>query len=158
MAWKKSPPELVEAFDAAIPAGARVERRKMFGYPAVFVGGNMASGLFEDKVVVRVGEKDARWMVREGGTAFEPMKGRPMRGFVVVPERVRREAAGLRKWIAAGIEFARTLPPKAGKTNGAGRAKAGAAKKKTARRQTARASATQNAKTKSSAKRRASPR
>lgn len=141
MAWKKSPPELVAAFDAAIPEGVKVERRVMFGCPALFVRGHMAAGLFEDKVFVRVGEKDVRWMVGEGGTAFEPMKGRPMRGFVVAPDRVRRDGARLAKWVAAGIEHAAALPPKektARAKNGAKNGtKKGAKKKPAGKKETA---------------------
>ena len=48
MAWKKSPPALIETFDAVLP-GAPAERRLMFGYPAAFVNGNMFMSLFEDE-------------------------------------------------------------------------------------------------------------
>jgi hypothetical protein len=44
VAWKKSPPALVERFEAIVPALSGAERRKMFGYPAAFVGGNMFAG------------------------------------------------------------------------------------------------------------------
>ena len=40
-------------------------RKKMFGYPAAFVGGNMATGLFADRWVVRL--PDAEIEPREGG-------------------------------------------------------------------------------------------
>lgn len=128
MAWTKSPPELIKDFDEAIPNDPKIERRKMFGYPALFVGGNMAGGLWQDKVVVRVGVSDVRWMVGEGGTPFEPTKGRPMQGFVVVPDRVRQDGARLKKWISAGVAHASTLPPKAA------RKKATAKKKPAARK------------------------
>ena len=39
--WKKSPPELVATFDAAIAGKPGVERRQMFGYPCAFLNGNM---------------------------------------------------------------------------------------------------------------------
>ncbi len=33
MAWKKSPPELIELLEEILPKDPRAERRKMFGYP-----------------------------------------------------------------------------------------------------------------------------
>jgi hypothetical protein len=33
MAWRTSPPELVDLFERAVPQGRGIERRKMFGYP-----------------------------------------------------------------------------------------------------------------------------
>src|SRR5687767_14379457 len=44
--FEKSPPELVDRFDAVAGRFPTAERRKMFGYPALFVGGNLVTGLF----------------------------------------------------------------------------------------------------------------
>ena len=38
--FSKSPPELVERFGAVMDRYPDVTRKKMFGYPAAFVGGN----------------------------------------------------------------------------------------------------------------------
>ena len=38
MEWQKSPDDVARAFDAALPDDPRLERRKMFGFPAGFVG------------------------------------------------------------------------------------------------------------------------
>ena len=42
--FDKSPPELVARFGAVLDDYPEAERKKMFGYPAAFVGGNMATG------------------------------------------------------------------------------------------------------------------
>jgi len=52
--FRPSPPELVERFGAVLEDYPTAVRRKMFGYPAAFVGGNMATGLFADQWVVRL--------------------------------------------------------------------------------------------------------
>ena len=57
MAWRKSSPELIAAFDAALPDDRRVQRRKMFGYPCAFTGGNMFTGLHQENLIVR-----GRWL------------------------------------------------------------------------------------------------
>ena len=56
MAWKKSPPELIAAFEKAKPADPSVTSRPMFGYPALFLKGNMFAGTYQDKIVVRFGD------------------------------------------------------------------------------------------------------
>ena len=56
--FEPSPPALIERFDAVVARRADVERRKMFGYPALFVGGNLVSGLFADGWMLRLGPDD----------------------------------------------------------------------------------------------------
>lgn len=113
MPWKKSPDWLVDAFSAAVPPG--VERRAMFGYPAAFVQGNMAFGLFEEHLVMRVGEPDLAELRNLGATAFEPMAGRPMKGWVTVPDPVVKKDPELKRWVLRALTFAASLPPKGGK-------------------------------------------
>jgi len=124
-AWKKSSPKLVEAFAAALPDDPRVERRSMFGYPCAFTGGNMFAGLHEERLVVRLGEKE-RAMLRAlpGALPFEPM-GRPMKEYTVVPPAMHVKPAELRRWLARALEYVAALPPKPkGKAKGEGKAKA----------------------------------
>ena len=85
MKLAKSPAWLVELFDALQPEVGG-ERKQMFGYPCVFEGGNLFTGLFADGLFVRLGEADrARLLATKGAAPFEPMKGRPMREYVVLP-------------------------------------------------------------------------
>jgi hypothetical protein len=46
MPWKKSPPELIAAFEKVKPADPSVTSRPMFGYPALFLKGNMFAGTY----------------------------------------------------------------------------------------------------------------
>ena len=93
--WKKAPPELVALFDAVLSAEPRAERRAMFGYPAAFVNGNMVTGLHQDDWMVRLAEPDRAELIAMGGRTFEPMPGRPMREYVVLPQAVLRERRAL---------------------------------------------------------------
>ncbi|MGH2358206.1 MAG: TfoX/Sxy family protein [Candidatus Limnocylindria bacterium] len=118
MQWLKSPPFLVERFSDAtdvLLADPTVERRKMFGYPACFVGGHMFTGLHQDRWVVRLDEAGMAELTAAGGTDFEPMPGRPMRGFVVLPEAVRSNDVALAGWLDRALAHARSMPPKPGK-------------------------------------------
>lgn len=110
-----APQEWIDAFDSALPKN--VERRKMFGYPAAFVDGNMAAGLYRDDLVLKLDEKDRDALMKAGGKPFVVM-GRTMGAFVVAPQEFRKKRAELKKWISRSIAFASTLPPKAKKKKG----------------------------------------
>ena len=85
MEWKKTPPELAAKFDRAAPKDPRVVRKPMFGYPALYLGGNMFAGTFQDKVVARLSEQERAKVAKAGAKPFEPMPGRPMKEYVVIP-------------------------------------------------------------------------
>ena len=126
--WTKSPVWLVEAFDAALPSDPDIERRQMFGYPAAFVGGNMATGLFKEQLIVRLPEERRATLLAEPGSApFEPMPGRPMKEYVVVSPALVLDARELKRWIAEAAAYAASLPARARQT--AGKAGKRAAKK-----------------------------
>jgi TfoX/Sxy family transcriptional regulator of competence genes len=111
MAWKKSPPELIAAFAKAKPTDPSVTSRPMFGYPALFLNGKMFAGTFQDKIVVKFGD-DRSIPGAKTAKGFEPMPGRPMTGFYVVPEPVVKSPAKLRAWIDHAHAYAKTLPAK----------------------------------------------
>jgi TfoX/Sxy family transcriptional regulator of competence genes len=129
-ALKKSSPELIETFLGALPQDERVERRQMFGFPAVFVGGNMFAGLFEEHMVVRLSERDRETLrAIPGACVFEPMKGRPMKEYTVVPTAMHAKAAELRSWLSGALDYGAALPAKTAKKATAKKAGAKPAKK-----------------------------
>lgn len=81
----------------------------MFGYPSAFVNGNMACGLHQDDVVLRLGDDRAKEL---GGKPFEPMAGRPMHGYFTAPAEVVADRPSLARWVKTAIEHAASLPPK----------------------------------------------
>jgi len=110
--WKKSPTELIAAFDAAIAGKAGVERRQMFGYPCAFLNGNMLTGLFEDQMMVRLSEADrAKASLQAAATPFAP-GGRPMREYVVLPAAIVADKRKLGAWLGRAIAYVETLPIK----------------------------------------------
>lgn len=124
MAWRKSPPALIAAFDAALPKDTHVERRKMFGYPAAFAHGHLFTGLHQESLMVRLGEAQREALMKSGGRPFEPMPGRPMREYVVVPKAIVADRRALTTWLKRGLAYVDSLPPKTAATsNGAQRSK-----------------------------------
>jgi hypothetical protein len=112
--FDKSPPELVDRFAAVMDGFPEAERRKMFGYPAAFVGGNMATGLFADKWVVRLPDDEIEPAKARGAGAFEPMPGKPMKAFVVIPAGDVADDAAVTAWVERGLALARSMPSKKG--------------------------------------------
>jgi TfoX/Sxy family transcriptional regulator of competence genes len=110
--FSKSPAELVERFSAVMNRYPDAEQRKMFGYPAAFVGGNMATGLFADRWVVRLPDGEIEAARAIGAEAFEPMAGRPMKGFVLVPAADVSDDERIAAWVERGLAKARSLPAK----------------------------------------------
>jgi TfoX/Sxy family transcriptional regulator of competence genes len=116
---EKSPPELEQTFEAAFPDDPRAQRKKMFGFPAGFVNGNMFGGLFETHMVLRLSAADRDAM---GGEPFMPM-GRPMTGYAVVPRAILSQPDQLRQWVNRAFELAAAMPAKEAKPKKAARPK-----------------------------------
>ena len=111
--FERSPLELVARFDAAAERFPDVQRRKMFGYPALFVGGNLVTGLFADSWMIRLAEADlAEILTLPGAAAFSPMPGRTMKGYAVLPADIVADDVALDGWLARAIGFGKTLPAK----------------------------------------------
>jgi TfoX-like protein len=110
--FSKSPPELVERFAAVLDRYPDAQRKKMFGYPAAFVGGNMATGLFAEKWVVRLPDAEIEAAKAAGAGSFEPVPGRPMKAFVAIPAADIADDAAIARWVERGLAHAASMPAK----------------------------------------------
>jgi hypothetical protein len=111
--FEKSPAQLVERFGQVAARHPQAQSRKMFGYPALFVGGNYACGLFADRWVVRLAPDDlAAALEMPGAAGFSPMPGRSMKGWASLPPDVVADDATLDDWVARSLAFAASLPAK----------------------------------------------
>jgi TfoX/Sxy family transcriptional regulator of competence genes len=113
--WQKSSADLIERFGAAVAGIDGLETRKMFGYPAGFIGGNMATGLHQESWIVRLPEDLRAERLDAGWSTFEPMAGRPMREYLALPSDVAGDPEAAREWVERAADYVRTLPPKAPK-------------------------------------------
>lgn len=86
--------------------------KKMFGGLAVLLGGNMAVGIYGDDLLVRTDPGQQDMLLAEPGTRPFDMTGRPMKGWIVVDASMCAEDDDLRRWVARGVDHARSLPPK----------------------------------------------
>jgi TfoX/Sxy family transcriptional regulator of competence genes len=111
--WEKPSVELTGILSRAADSFAFVERRKMFGGLSLFLNGHMLGGVHGAKIVLRLSEKDrADAQARSGALPFEPMPGRVMTEYVVVPQSVWNDPDALEEWLSRSIEFVGGLVPK----------------------------------------------
>jgi len=94
----------------------------MFGYPCAFVNRNMFAGLFGEEMFLRLTAAErAKMMKNQGAKPFEPMPGRVMKEYIIVPSGLLGNSPGLKRLIARSMQFAKTLKPKMKKAPGGDR-------------------------------------
>ena len=120
--WKPAPSEAIKAFETATSGLVGAEPRKMFGYSCAFAKGNMFSGLHEAGMVLRLPEEQrAEFLRLKGAKQFEPMPGRVMREYVVVPKILLDSPEQLRSWAEKSLTYVLSLPEKPKKGTGSGK-------------------------------------
>ena len=86
--------------------------RTMFGGVAFMVRGNMACGVLEDGLIVRVGRERYEEAMMAPHTKPLDITGRPMTGWVIVEPSGYTSDEDIVGWVREGVDFALTLPPK----------------------------------------------
>jgi TfoX/Sxy family transcriptional regulator of competence genes len=105
--------ESVEFFRSLVPDDPHVTVRPMFGNISAFVNGNMFFGVFGNDLFLRLSSEDHLELFKnKGASVLEPMKGKPMRDYVVIPKNWRDRPDTVRSWISKALEWSSKLPPK----------------------------------------------
>ncbi len=113
MHWERSSPELTARFERVTDGVDGVARKKMFGEIAGFVNGNLVTGLHAGRWFVRLtGAEKAEALALPGARPFEPMPGRPMGDYIVLPATVVDDDAALLPWLDRAVAVGRALKPK----------------------------------------------
>ena len=88
-------------------------KKAMFGGIGYLRQGNMCFGIYEDFLIVRLGDARAAapYLTQEHVRPLD-ITGRPMKGWVMVAPDGCRGPAALSEWLALGDRCARRLPPK----------------------------------------------
>ena len=109
LAWDKASPEVAAALDEALE-GSGASRRMMFGCPSYSLQGNLFAGVFGDGVFVRLSDADRAAAVSAGGRPFEPLEGRKLRMYVVLPRAAVADREALSAWLRRSMDFVNGLP------------------------------------------------
>jgi TfoX/Sxy family transcriptional regulator of competence genes len=109
MAYSEEMADRVRALFADDPG---VSERKMFGGLCVMVNGNMAFGVMENDLMVRVGPDAYEDALAEPNCRKMDFTGRPMKGMVFVDLAAVGSEEALAEWTARGAKFAGSLKPK----------------------------------------------
>lgn len=94
---------------AAVPG---LEEKKMFGGIGYLLNGNMALGVHKDNLIVRVGHQGFEEKMAMPHTVPFDLTGRAMGGWLMVEPAGVAQDEDLKYWIAQGLDFAESLPPK----------------------------------------------
>jgi hypothetical protein len=89
-----------------------VEEKAMFGGLAFLLDGNMSVGVRGEDLMVRVGAEGTDSALAQPHARESFMGERPMKGWILVAPEGLAGAEELGRWVARGVAFARSLPPK----------------------------------------------
>ena len=103
---------LAERTRDALTGREGVSERKMFGGLAFMVGGNMACGVINEDLMVRLDAEDAERALSEKHTRPMDFTGRPMKGFLYVAPGGTDSDDELAAWVELAADHAASLPPK----------------------------------------------
>ena len=87
-----------------------VSERQIIGGVAFLVQGNMCCGVFDEKLVVRVGPDAYDEALREPHARPMDFTGRALPGFVYVAREGYASETALKQWIDRGVGFVSSLP------------------------------------------------
>jgi TfoX/Sxy family transcriptional regulator of competence genes len=116
MAWEKMSQETAEKL-ARLVKGFDCQKKPMFGHEVYWVNGNMFAGVFQSDIWIRLSRDDQAdfFEAYEDAELFEPMAGRPMKDYVVLPGTVLADEESVQLWLGKAYGYTATLPVKKAK-------------------------------------------
>jgi TfoX/Sxy family transcriptional regulator of competence genes len=113
MQWKKPSAELGKLLEEAVK-GFACSKKMMFGSPVYTVNGNMFTGVHEDNIFIKFSQQEEKEIrsVYKSSRPFEPVKGRFMKGYVVISPDLYSNPDSFNEWLGRSHRFALALPPK----------------------------------------------
>jgi TfoX/Sxy family transcriptional regulator of competence genes len=111
--WSAVPAERAKGFTQALAAFPEVDLRQMFGCPCAFANGKMFAVFHPAGLALKLSAEDREALLQTpGAKPFEPMPGRKMREYVVLPEDLVSLDDQLGTWLRRAHTYAASLPPK----------------------------------------------
>jgi hypothetical protein len=88
------------------------DEKKMFGGLCFLLHGNMACGVLNNDLIVRVGAENYENCLKDPLTRKFDITGRPMKGWVMLPVDDLISEEDIIDWVRKGVDFSLSLPPK----------------------------------------------
>lgn len=104
--------QLAERVRDALAPREAVTQRKMFGGVAFMVSGNMACGVNNDDLMIRLDPEEAGRALAEEHVRPMDFTGKPMKGFLYVGAAGTDDDDALAGWVELAADHAASLPPK----------------------------------------------
>jgi TfoX N-terminal domain len=105
--------DLADRIRALLATDHDVAEKKMFGGLAFLIGGHMSvSASGRGGLLLRCDPEETETLVREPGVGRFEMRGRAMDGWLRVDADTVESPEELERWVAVGVDYARSLPPK----------------------------------------------
>ncbi|MGD0610588.1 MAG: TfoX/Sxy family protein [Anaerolineales bacterium] len=104
--------ELARRIRIQIGSLAGLEEKKVFGGVGFLLNGNMACGVNQENLVVRLDPKRSEDALAKPHVKPFSMGSRSMAGWIVVSPQGCKNDEDLKTWIREGIDYSGFLPPK----------------------------------------------
>jgi TfoX/Sxy family transcriptional regulator of competence genes len=113
MSWPKASVEKEALLDDLVQ-GLPCEKKRMFGAPCFFAKHSMFTGVFAEDIFIRLPDQERSRFVKEnkGAKTFEPVEGRKMGEYLIVPHALLKNKDAVRQWLRISFEYASTLKKK----------------------------------------------
>ncbi|WP_424359645.1 TfoX/Sxy family protein [Methanocella sp. MCL-LM] len=113
MAWEKMSQEAARKL-AGLVEGFECQKKPMFGHEVYWINGNMFAGVFASDIWIRLARDDQAdfFEAYEDAKLFEPMPGRSMKDYVVLPESVLENEETAKMWLERAYRHTASLPEK----------------------------------------------
>jgi TfoX/Sxy family transcriptional regulator of competence genes len=104
---------LADRIRKALGRQPSLTEKQMFGGVGFMIRGNMACGVHDREMIVRVGPAVHAAALQETHVRpFDLSGGKPPKGWVLVRPAGLKTEKNLKKWVDRGVAFARSLPAK----------------------------------------------
>jgi len=103
---------LVQRMREILDQGPSYTEKKMFGGVGFMLNGNMAVGVNQDNLIVRVGKENDEEALAEPNARPFDFTGKPMQGLIYVSLEGYETDVDLQAWVRRGVDFALSLPAK----------------------------------------------
>ncbi len=105
--------DLAERVHQVLAGEPGLTQRRMFGGIGFMLEGHMAVGVSgQGGLMLRVAHDQTEELLAEPEAEPFGMHGRPAKGWLRILESGVANAEDLERWVAVGVDYVRTLPPK----------------------------------------------